>query len=320
MILSTFRVDNSGSIRWYAMRSDPARMSRCVSIEWGFSMEQFQAFWASMPDARDAALHLLVTLVILVVGWMLSDILGRWVRRLARHSARIDPTIVPIMRSVVVWSVRTVVLLAVLARLGVQTASLVAMLGASALAIGLALQGTLQNFAAGIMLLLLRPVRAGEFVSVEGKGVGTVDEIGLFMTRLVQADGIHVLLPNSAVWGNPIVNYSRNPTRRLDMLLGVRHDDDLDAALAALRDLVGQQADVLADPAPEVMVMEYRDSAVMLNIRLWTPADKYWDVRFELHRRAPQVLRRAGLRSPIPLREVYTVDAAAGTSHTAGGA
>ena len=129
--------------------------------------------------------------------------------------------------------------------------------------------------------------------------------------RLVLKNGIQVLLPNSAVWGNPIVNYSRNSTRRLDMLLGVRHDDDLETALGVLRDLVARQADVLPDPAPEVMVMEYRDSAVMLNIRLWTLADKYWDVRFDLHRRAPQALRQAGLRSPIPLREVRTVDAPA---------
>ncbi|WP_322998855.1 mechanosensitive ion channel family protein [Castellaniella sp.] len=271
-------------------------------------MEQFKAFWASMPDFQDAAVHLLVTLLILVIGWMISNMLGRLVRRLADHSARIDPTVIPILRSVTVWTVRTVVLLAVLARLGVQTASLVAMLGASALAIGLALQGTLQNFAAGIMLLLLRPVRAGEFVSVEGKGLGTVDEIGLFMTRLVQADGIHLLLPNSLVWGNPIVNYSRNSTRRLDMMVGVRQGDDLDAALATLQGLADRHADVLKDPAPQVMVMEYRDSAVMLNIRLWTLSDKYWDVRFDLQRQAPQVLRDAGLRSPIPLREVRTID------------
>lgn len=274
-------------------------------------MEQFRAFWASMPDYQDAIVHLAVTLLILIIGWMISNLMGRLVRRLADHSSRIDLTVVPILRSVTVWSVRTVVLLAVLARLGVQTASLVAMLGASALAIGLALQGTLQNFAAGIMLLLLRPVRAGEFVSVEGKGLGTVDEIGLFMTRLVQTDGIHLLLPNSLVWGNPIVNYSRNATRRLDLMVGVRHDDDLESALAALQGLVDQHADVLKDPAPEVMVMEYRDSTVMLNIRLWTVSDSYWDVRFDLQRRAPQALRDAGLRSPIPLREVRTTVEAA---------
>ncbi|CAM5788220.1 mechanosensitive ion channel family protein [Castellaniella caeni] len=281
-------------------------------------MEQFRAFWASMPDLQQWFMHLLTTVLILVLGWALSNALGRWVRRLADHSSRIDPTVVPMLRSIAVWSVRVVVLLAVLARLGVQTASLVAMLGASALAVGLALQGTLQNFAAGIMLILLRPVRAGEYVAVQDKAEGTVDEIGLFMTRIVQYDGIHLILPNSLVWGSLIINYSRNDRRRLDVLLAVRHDDDLELAMAALRDLVAQQADVLDSPTPQVMVMEYRDSAVMVNVRVWTPAAKYWDVRFDLYRRAPQVLRQAGLRSPVPLREIHTVAADAQSARRAG--
>ncbi|MDY0310104.1 MAG: mechanosensitive ion channel [Castellaniella sp.] len=270
-------------------------------------MEQFQAFWSGLPDLSGIVMHLAVTLAILVIGWAVSNLLGRWVRHIADRSSRIDPTVVPIVRSVTVWAVRIVVLLAVLARLGVQTASLVAMLGASALAIGLALQGTLQNFAAGIMLLVLRPVRAGEFVAIGGQGSGTVDEIGLFMTRFVQVDGIHILLPNTLVWGSPITNYSRNKTRRLDMLLGVRYDDDLDAALGTLQALVDRHDDVLADPAPQVMVMEYRDSSIMVNIRVWARADKYWDLYFDLHRQAPLALRQAGLRSPIPLREVQSI-------------
>jgi small-conductance mechanosensitive channel len=269
-------------------------------------MDHLHAFWASLPNMGDMAVHLVVTLAILVIGWIVSDLLGNWVRRLAGHTSRVDPTVIPIVRSVVIWAVRIVVLLAVLARLGVQTASLVAMLGASALAIGLALQGTLQNFAAGIMLLVLRPIRAGEFVSIEGKGMGTVDEIGLFMTRFLQSDGTHLLLPNTLVWGSPVVNYSRNKTRRLDMLLAVRYDDDLDAALSALQQLIDHHAAVLPDPAPQAMVMEYRDSTIMVNVRLWTRVEDYWDVYFDLHRRAPQVLREAGLVSPIPLHEVRT--------------
>ncbi len=274
-------------------------------------MEQLQAFWSGLPDLSGIAIHLGVTLAILVIGWTVSNLLGRWMRHIADRSPRIDPTIVPMVRSVTVWAVRIVVLLAVLARLGVQTASLVAMLGASALAIGLALQGTLQNFAAGIMLLVLRPVRAGEFVAIGGQGSGTVDEIGLFMTRFVQVDGIQILLPNTLVWGSPITNYSRNKTRRLDMMLGVRYDDDLDAALGTLQALVDGHDDILADPVPQVMVMEYRDSTIMVNIRVWTLAEKYWDVYFDLHRRAPQALRQAGLRSPIPLREVQSIPASA---------
>jgi small-conductance mechanosensitive channel len=270
-------------------------------------MDRLHAFWASLPGMGGVAVNFVITLAILLIGWTVSDLLGRWVRHLATRSARIDPTIVPIARSVTIWSVRIVVLLAVLARLGVQTASLVAMLGASALAIGLALQGALQNLAAGIMLLILRPIRVGEFVSIGDRGMGTVDEIGLFMTRFVQAEGTHLLLPNTLVWGNPIVNYSRNKMRRLDMMLGVRYDDDLEAALAALRNLVSGHAGVLADPAPQVMVMEYRDSTIMVNVRLWAKVEDYWDVSFDLRRRAPQVLREAGLRSPIPLREVRAV-------------
>ncbi|MFV0283070.1 MAG: mechanosensitive ion channel family protein [Castellaniella sp.] len=274
-------------------------------------MEQLQALWPGMPDLSGIVINFGVTLAILVIGWIVSNLLGRWMRRMADRSPRIDPTIVPMVRTITIWAVRIVVLLAVLARLGVQTASLVAMLGASALAIGLALQGTLQNFAAGIMLLVLRPVRTGEFVMIGTQGSGVVDEIGLFMTRFVQVDGVHIMLPNTLVWGSPITNYSRNKTRRLDMMLGVRYDDDLNAALSTLQTLVDQDDDILVDPAPLVAVMEYRDSTIMVNIRVWVLADKYWDVYFDLHRRAPQALRQAGLRSPIPLREVQSIPAMA---------
>ena len=270
-------------------------------------MDDLNKFVAALPDLHHMAVQGLITLIILVVGWTLSSLAAHGVRRLASRSTRIDPTVVPILRSVTVWTIRTVVLLAVLARLGVQTASLIAMLGAAGLAVGLALQGTLQNIAAGIMLLILRPVRAGEYVSIAGQGEGTVDEVGLFMTRLIQFDGVHLLLPNSSVWGNAVINYSRNASRRLDVAIGVRYGDDLDQAIAALRTLVEGRDDVLPDPAPRVMATEYRDSAVMVNIRVWTPADKYWDLRFDLYREAAQALQRAGLKTPIPLREVRAV-------------
>ncbi len=270
-------------------------------------MDDVNKFIEALPDFHHMAIEALITLIILVVGWTLSSVAARGVNRLASRSARIDPTVVPILRSVTVWSIRTVVLLAVLARLGVQTASLIAVLGAAGLAVGLALQGTLQNIAAGIMLLILRPIRSGEYVAISGQGEGTVDEVGLFMTRLIQFDGVHVLLPNGSVWGNPVINYSRNASRRLDVAIGVRYGDDLDQAISALRELVEGREDVVSDPAPRVMAVEYRDSTVMVNMRVWTPADKYWDVRFDLYREAVQALQRAGLKTPIPLREVRAV-------------
>jgi small-conductance mechanosensitive channel len=264
-----------------------------------------------LPTIEYLAVNLVVTIAILVIGWMASSFAGRSVQKLAAKSPRVDPTIVPMVYTVTVWAIRIFVLIAVLARFGVQTASIIAVLGAAGLAIGLALQGTLQNIAAGIMLLALRPLRAGEYISVVGKGDGTVAEVGLFLTRLVQFDGVHLTLPNSLVWGNPIINYSRNATRRLDVEVSVRYGDDLELALRELGNLIRTHEYVLAEPKPQVMVTEYRESTTVVNMRVWVAADKYWDLRFDLYRNALQALSRAGLKMPIPVREVQakTVDA-----------
>lgn len=157
------------------------------------------------------------------------------------------------------------------------------------------------NLAVTLLILI-----AGWVASSLAGRDGTVDEVGLFMTRLIQFDGVHLLLPNSLIWGNPLINYSRNATRRLDIAVGVRYGDDLDLAMSTLHALIDGYPDVLADPAPSVMASEYRDSAVMLNLRLWTPADQYWNVRFGLYRDAVKALQQAGLKTPIPLREVQS--------------
>lgn len=267
-------------------------------------MEKLKAWMVEFPAVEAIALNLVIALLILIIGWWLSSMAGRAIERLAKSSPRIDPTIVPMSKSVTVWTIRIFVLVAVLARFGVQTASIIAVLGAAGLAIGLALQGTLQNIAAGIMLLMLRPLRAGEFVSVVGKGDGTVQEVGLFLTRFVQVDGIHFSLPNSLIWGNPIINYSRNATRRLDIGVGVRYGDDLDHAIDLLKALLDGHDKVLSDPAPEVMAMEYKDSVITVNMRAWATADDFWALRHDLYRQAVQVLNRAGLQTPVPVREI----------------
>lgn len=253
-------------------------------------------------------INLLIAAVILIAGWWISSIIGNAVKKVAQRSTRIDRTIVPMVHSVTVWTIRVFVCIAVLARFGVQTASIVAVLGAAGLAIGLALQGTLQNIAAGIMLLALRPIRAGEFVSIVDKGDGTVDEIGLFLTRFVQVDGIQFTLPNSAIWGNAIINYSRNETRRLDVGVSIRYGDDLDKAISILETLVSSNELSLSDPAPLVAVTEYRDSTIIINIRVWAKTSDYWTLRFALLRQAPIALADAGLRLPVPVREINTVE------------
>lgn len=257
-----------------------------------------------MPMIETLGLNLLFAIIILVVGWTVSSFLGRSVRKLASKSPRVDPTIIPMLYTVTVWAIRVFVIIAVLARFGVQTASIIAVLGAAGLAIGLALQGTLQNIAAGIMLLALRPLRAGEFISIVGKADGTVDEVGLFLTRLIQVDGIHISLPNSLVWGSPIINYSRNNTRRLDIEVSVRYGDDLELALRELEKLVAGHQHVLSEPAPQIMVTGYKESSTVVNIRVWASVDHYWNLRYDLYRNALQTLQRAGLQMPVPLREV----------------
>jgi small-conductance mechanosensitive channel len=267
-------------------------------------VEKLQAWMTEFPAVVAIALNVVIALLILIIGWWLSAVAGRAIKRMAARSPRVDPTIVPMAQSVTVWTIRIFVLIAVLARFGVQTASIIAVLGAAGLAVGLALQNTLQNIAAGIMLLMLRPLRAGEFVSVVGKGDGTVQEVGLFLTRFEQVDGIQFTLPNSLIWGNPIINYSRNTTRRLDCGVGVRYGDDLDLAIKLLQDLLNEHPQVLKDPAPLVMVMEYKDSVITVNLRAWINAADFWDARFDLFRRAVQVLNQAGLQTPVPVREI----------------
>lgn len=267
------------------------------------------SLWANDLSAfEQIALNLLLSLVILVVGWWISSLAGRAVERIIRRASQIDHTVVPIAQSVVIWAIRIFVIIAVLARFGVQTASIIAILGAAGLAIGLALQGTLQNIAAGIMLLVLRPLRAGEFVSVVGKGDGTVHEVGLFVSTFVQADGIYFTLPNSLIWGNPIINYSRNKTRRLDIEVGVRYGDDVDQAIDLLTKLVSARSDVLQDPAPQVMAMGYKESVVSVNIRAWANVEDYWNLRFDLHKDIVKTLAQAGFQMPVPARQVYAVN------------
>ena len=283
--------------------------------------ERYNDFAALIPSAEFIALNLVLTVIILVVGWALSSFAGTSVRRLAARSSRIDPTIVPMLYTVTVWSIRLFVVIAVLARFGVQTASIIAVLGAAGLAIGLALQGTLQNIAAGIMLLALRPLRTGEYISVVGKGDGTVAEVGLFLTRLIQYDGVHLTLPNSLIWGNPIINYSRNATRRLDVEVAVRYGDDLELALRELSALLESHQYVLREPQPQVMVTAYGESSTTVNMRMWVNSANYWDLRFDLYRNALQALGRAGLKMPIPVREVQSKELArpAGLPETAAG-
>jgi len=253
-------------------------------------------------------LDLFGAIVLLVAGWLVANWAKRSMLRVLGRAPRIDNTLKPFFASLVRYLILILVLVAVLAQFGVQTASIIAVVGAAGLAVGLALQGTLQNIAAGIMLLFLRPFRIGDYIDAEGIA-GTIDEIGFFTTHMTTFDGVYVEVPNSQLWNRSIKNFSRLPTRRLDIVVGIGYGDDIDKAQAALLDLLRSDDRVHNAPDPQVLVTALADSSVNLNLRCWTDADNYWTLLFDMNKSAKQRLDAEGITIPFPQRDVHILEA-----------
>ena len=264
----------------------------------------------------DQAVQLATAWGLRIVGAVLLFVVGRmvagWVRKTSRKTLgdRLDPSLVAFFSSLAYYAVMVFVVLAVLARFGIQTASFVAVLGAASLAIGLAMQGTFSNFAAGVMILIFRPFKTGDVVEVAGK-LGPVAEIGLFSTTLNTMDNKRVIVPNGSVWGETITNYTANETRRVDMTFGVGYDDDLAVASQTIRRVVEDHSLVLPEPAPIVEVSELGDSSVNFAVRPWCKTADYWRVYFDLHRSLKEELEKAGCSIPFPQRDVHLHQVAA---------
>lgn len=272
--------------------------------------EQVMKLLSEVSDlAIQYGLDLLGAIILLVGGWIVANWARRSTLRVLDRTPRIDDTLKPFFASLVRYVILILVLVAVLAQFGVQTASIIAVLGAAGLAVGLALQGTLQNIAAGIMLLFLRPFRIGDYIDAEGIA-GTVDEIGFFTTHMTTFDGVYVEVPNSQIWNRSIKNYSRLPTRRLDIVVGISYGDDIDKAQAALLDLLGGDERIHQDPEPQVLVTALADSSVNLNLRFWTDAGNYWALLFDMNKAAKQRLDAEGITIPFPQRDVHIFQAA----------
>ncbi len=256
------------------------------------------------------SLDFIGAIILLVGGWLVA----RWVSRLLRrHLSEIpgmDLTLVGLVASVARYTVLILVIIAVLAQFGIQTASILAVLGTAGLAVGLALQGTLANIAAGMMLLLLRPFQVGDYVDANGTA-GTVDEIGLFAVEMHTYNGIYLTVPNSQIWAGSILNYSRLPTRRLDSVIGISYDDDVAKAMTVLQELLDGDERVLRDPEPQVMVKELADSSVNINLRCWTNSEHYWALLFDLNKTARERVEAIGCTIPYPQRDLHIVDGAA---------
>ncbi len=248
-----------------------------------------------------------------VVGAIAVLIIGRWVAGLVRKSvtrglekASIDTALIPFLSSLTYYAVLAVVVIAVLTLFGIETTSLIAVLGAASLAVGLALQGTLSNFAAGAMLLVFRPFRPGDFVQVAGES-GSVAEVGIFTTLLNTGDNIRIVIPNAAIYGATIKNYSANENRRIDMVMGISYDDDIGQALDVITRVVTSDARALVDPAPTIGVAELAESSVNIAVRPWCARSDYWDLKCDLLRELKEQLEAAGCSIPYPQHDVHVI-------------
>jgi len=238
-------------------------------------------------------------LAVLIIGWIVSGFVSSMIRKRVNASPRIDDTLGSFAASIVKWLILLITLIAVLQLFGIQATSLVAILGAASLAIGLALQGTLSNLAAGVMLILFRPYKLGQYVDIDGTS-GTVKDINLFVTELSTPDNVQIILPNGKAWGAIISNYSTHPTRRVDFTFGIDYSDDIDKAMGIILKLAEADERVHADPEPWVKVTNLGDSSVDLGVRLWCTAADYWDLKFDMTKKVKEAFDAGGVSIPYP--------------------
>ena len=240
---------------------------------------------------------------VLVIGLLLAGIISRWVDRAMTRSSRFEPTVANFLSSLVKYALWALVLVTVLGQFGVQTTSILAALGGMALAVGLALQGTLSNVASGVMILVQKPFKVGEAINA-GSVTGTVQQIGLFTTELKQFDGLFVMVPNSELWNQAIVNLNRHPTRRLELIVGIAYDDSMQQARQELLALAEADERVLKDPAPQTFVSSLDDSSVGIGMRVWCSTPDYLGLSWDMTEAVKARFDDVGISIPFPQREI----------------
>lgn len=248
-------------------------------------------------------LNVIAALVILLVGQWLAKQVGRATKRVMNRR-NVDPTLINFTASLVYYGALAFVLIAALNRLGVQTASLIAILGAAGLAIGLALQGSLSNFAAGVLMIIFRPFNVGDFI--EGGGtMGTVEEIQLFTTTIVTPENATVIVPNSKLGGDNITNFTAKPRRRVEAIVGISYSDNIDQARQSILDEIARDTRILADPAPSVSVIALADSSVNLQVWVWAATPDFLAVKLALPELVKKRLDAEGITIPFPQQDVH---------------
>lgn len=251
------------------------------------------------------ALPLVWAIIIFVVGRIVARMVAGVVAK-AMNKSKVDETLIKFAQSAVYILLMIFVILAAIAKLGIQTTSFAAILAAAGLAIGLSLQGSLGNLAAGIMLILFRPFKVGDYVDAGGTS-GTVEEIQIFNTTMKSPDNKEIIVPNGQIIGSTITNYSTKPTRRVDLVIGVSYSDNLKQVRAVLEDILSKEERILADPAPTIAVLELADSSINFAVRPWVNGGDYWPVRFDLLETIKIRFDEEGITIPFPQQDVHYV-------------
>ena len=248
-------------------------------------------------------INITMALVIFVVGKFAVGVISRLVKKLMRK-AGLDTILVAFISSIIKTVLLLFVAVASLNQLGVDTTSLIALIGAAGLAIGLSLQSTLQNLAAGVMLIIFRPFKGGDFIDAGGV-MGTVEKINIFNTVMRTGDNREIIVPNGSIYGGTITNYSARETRRVDMVFGIGYDDDIRKAKEIIKNVLAADERVLKEPEPLVAVAELGDSSVNFNVRPWCSTGDYWNVYFDTHENIKIAFDEAGISIPYPQMDVH---------------
>jgi small conductance mechanosensitive channel len=248
-------------------------------------------------------LKILAAVIILVVGlWLAKTIKNLFVKTLQKRE--VDAPLVGFFSSLIHGGIVIFVVIAAISKLGVQTTSFVAVIGAAGLAVGLALQGSLSNFASGVLLILFKPFKAGDFVKAGGEA-GVIVEVGILTTEMKTPDNIQIIMPNSSIMGGSITNVSAHPTRRVDMTVGVGYGDDLNKAKKIMEDLLAADERVLKDPAVTIAVANLGDSSVDFVVRPWVKSADYWAVKFDFTKAVKEKYDAEGVSIPFPQRDIH---------------
>jgi small conductance mechanosensitive channel len=248
-------------------------------------------------------LKILAALAILIIGRIVSKLVKKLVVRLMEKS-KVDPTIISFVGHLTYVTLLIFVGLAALGQLGVQTTSFIAVIGAAGLAIGLALQGSLANFAAGFLMLIFRPFKVGDFIEAAGTA-GTVEHIQIFTTQLTTPDNKTIIIPNAQITSGNITNVSAKPTRRIDLVFGVSYGDDIDKVKEVIADVLSQDARILNDPPTTIAVLALADNSVNFAVRPWVNAGDYWNVFFDITENMKKRFDAEGISIPYPQRDVH---------------